>query len=449
MKLKLENDKTKNLYMIIAFIHFAISFFLDTFLFKINIFIIYNTSELIRLIIMKLISLMLYVFLWQKIGKIINNIRYKDDKTLKMLKYFFINFGINIVLLILTWPGIWRWDEFNILHHVSFYKLEYWQNYMTSIFYLLSYMLIPVPSGVIIIQMAVASGIVSYIIYNFSKIFKNSKLIYLLYIPFLLLPVLDHNLYPLRLTLYSYIELLLICQMIFIKKLGKCEKKDFLALSIILIILCSYRTEGIVFMALIPFIYVLMLKKEIPNIKQRILYIILTFALSLLLIIPQESVYKKTYSGQYEVTSYVNQLHVVVKNELDNNPKSDELKTISKVINMKELMKYSRGIYAHNVGNLYKENTTEEDYSNLKKAYNKLLLKYPLDVIKERMQIFLTTSGFVNDYNVHVEDTRTIYTRIANRALLNFRTQYRTCYTTNKLEFEKFCYKYFRGTQYK
>ena len=431
MKLKLDKDKTKDIYLIIALIHFIISFFLDKFLFRINIFNIKNTNEICTLIIMKLVSLMLYIFIWQIIGRILTNIRKKDEKTLKLIKYFFIYFGINIILLILTWPGIWRWDEFNILHHVSFYKLEYWQNYLTSIFYLLSYMIIPIPSGVIVIQMVIASSIVSYIVYNFSEIFKKSKLIYLLYIPFLLLPVLDHNLYPLRLTLYSYIEMLLICQLIFMKKMNKCEERDFLKLSIILIILCSLRTEGMLFILLIPIIYLIVFRKEIKNIKQRVLYIIFTISIAVLLIIPQETVYKKTYSGQYEVTSYVNQLHVVVKNELANNPDSDELKTISKVIDIEELTKYKRGIYAHNVGKLYKQDATEEDYVELKKAYNKLLLKYPLDVIKERIQIFLTTSGFVNDYNIHVEDTRTIYTRPANKALTLFRSDYRKCNTTN------------------
>lgn len=431
LNIKFEKNKKKDIFLIIALSHFILSFFLDKLIFKYNIFNTQDIKELCIAVTMKLVSLLLYIFLWQFIGNIITKIHERNEKTLKMLKYFLIYFIINIVLLILTWPGIWRWDEFNILYNVSQYKLEYWQNYMTSIFYMLSYMLIPIPSGVIIMQMIVASGIVAYIMYNFSKIFKQSKLIYLLYIPFLLLPVLDHNLYPLRLTLYSYIEVLLICQLIFIKRLKKCDKKNLIALSVILVLLTSWRTEGKVFFVLLPIIYLLILKNEIPYIKQRGLYVFFTIILSIMLIIPQDYTYKNTYSDRYEVTSYVNQLYVVVKNELKENPESEELKEIRKVIDIDEMIKYPRGIYAHNAEKMYKTEATQEDYDNLKKAYNKLLLKYPVDVIKERIDIFLKTSGFVNDYNVHVEDTRDIYERPANRALQIFRTQYRKRNKTN------------------
>ena len=430
---RIEIKKENKIFYIIAIIHFIISFFLDRFIFEINIFTldINNRNYLKLFIIGKIVSLILYIFIWQFIGKIIFKLIRKDKETITKVKYFLIYFFINMILLLLTWPGIWRWDEFKILYYVSFRMLEYWQNYLTSIFYMLSYMIIPIPSGVIIMQMVIASMVVSYIMYNFSKMIKNTKLIYLLYIPFLLLPVLDHNLYPLRLTLYSYMEVLLICQIIFIKKLGMKEKKDFLLLTIILIILCTLRTEGKIFMFLVPIIYLFVLKNEIKSIKLRIFYIIFIITISVALIISQDSIYQKKYSNRYEVTSYVNQLYVVVKEELKNNPDSEELKIISKAIDINELMRYTRGIYAHNTDRIYLQNATKEDYKNLKKAYNRLFLKYPIQVIKERIDIFLKTSGWVDDYNVHVDDTRKIYERPANIALKFFKIKYRKSNITN------------------
>ena len=67
----------------------------------------------------------------------------------------------------------------------------------------------------------------------------------------------------------------------------------------------------------------------------------------------------------------------------------------------------------------------------MKKAYYELLKKYPLEVIKERFDIFLKTSGFVKNYNVHVDDTRAIFTRNANKALDLFRTYYDTTQPIN------------------
>lgn len=418
--------KEERLPLIIALIHWVISFFLDQFIFKINIFNINSLSAVIKLILMKAISLVLYLVIWKFLFSFGRKIKNKDKNSGNILKIFLIYFSINIVILILTWPGIWRWDEFNILNYVSQYKLEFWQHYFTSIMYLLSYMLIPIPSGVIICQIAIASGIVAYIISNFKKIFNNSKWTYLLFIPFLLLPVLDHNIYPIRLTLYSYIELLLVCQLIFIKKLGKNTKKDFIILSIILILLSVWRSEGILFIILIPILYIFVFKEEIKDLKIRIMYTIFTIAIAIMLIIPQQYVYKNEYSDRYDVTSYINQLYVVTKAEMRENPDSEELKVIGKVIDYNEFFKYTRGIYAHNTDKIYKKDATKNDYENMKKAYTKLLKKYPLDVLKERIDIFLKTSGFVKDYNVHVENTRDIYTRPANYSLLLFRNLYST-----------------------
>lgn len=420
----IEIKKEDRLPLLIAIIHWIISFFTDLNIFKINIFNISAIEDIIKLILVKSVSLVIYVFLWKFLFSFFKRIKNKDKKAKDNLKIFLIYFSINFIILMLTWPGIWRWDEFNILNHVSNYKLEFWQHYLTSIMYLLSYMLIPIPSGVIICQIAVVSGIVAYILSNFKRIFNDSKWTYLLFVPFLLLPVLDHNMYPLRLTIYSYIELLLVCQLIFIKKLEKNSKKDFIVLSIILILLSAWRSEGILFIILIPILYIFMFKDEIKELKTRIMYTIFTVTLAIMLIIPQQYEYKIKYSNKYDVTSYVNQLYVVTKLESEVNPNSEQLKTIEKVINFEELYKYSKGIEGHNSDKIYKKTATLEDYKNMKIAYRELLKKYPLDVLKERISVFLKTSGFVPDSNIHVENTRNIYTRRANYSLLFFRTIY-------------------------
>lgn len=418
--------KENKLPLIVALIHWFISFYTDKFIFKINIFDLSGSSDVKKLVLMKIISLILYYSLWKFVFSLARKIKDENEKTVDMLKIFLIYFGINITLLILTWPGIWRWDEFRILGLTSIGMLEFWQHYLTSILYMLSFMLIPIPSGVIIVQIAISSGIVAYIISNFKRIFNNSKWTYLLFIPFLLLPVLDQNLYPLRLTLYSYIEILLVCQLIFIKKLGKSSKKDFMLLSVILILLSAWRSEGILFIVLIPILYICIFKKEIKDIKIRVMYTVFSITVAMILIIPQQYEYKHEYSDRYDVTSYINQLYVVTKLEIQENPQSEELKAISKVIDFNEFFKYSKGINAHNNEKMYNKNATAEDYDNMKRAYRELLKKYPLDVLKERMNVFLKTSGFVKDYNVHVEDTREIFTKPANYSLLEFRNGYET-----------------------
>ncbi|MBR3134887.1 MAG: hypothetical protein IKG56_05455 [Clostridia bacterium] len=429
MKIK----KTEILSLYLAFIHFIISFFTDKLIFNTNILNVLekNNIEISKFYTYKLCSLLVYIILYQIIIKIIANLIKKDKKTKEMIIYWLVYLSINAIILLLTWPGIWRWDEFNILYRVSDYSFYTWQNYLTSLFYIISYMIIPIPSGVIIIQIICASAIVSYIIYNFKIIFKDSKLTYLLYLPFILLPVLDHNLYPLRLSLYSYIELMLICQILFMKK-REINKYDYIVLSAILVILVSLRSEGKVFILLIPIIYLLILKKEIKSIRIKCMYMCFTIIVAVLLILPQDYFYKKENHNRYEVTSYINQLYVAIRCEMKNNPDCEEIKTISRTINIDRLLEGEKGIVAHNIGGLYIEDATKEDYENLKKASIKLISKYPFQVLEERIWTFLGTSGFINDINVHVEDTRRIYDNYRNKPHIEFLTKYRKDNITNK-----------------
>ena len=57
-----------------------------------------------------------------------------------------------MLLLLLTWPGIWRMDEFGILSSSVQLFPHFWQNYITSVFYILALMLLPFPAGVVIVQ---------------------------------------------------------------------------------------------------------------------------------------------------------------------------------------------------------------------------------------------------------------------------------------------------------
>ena len=90
-------------------------------------------------------------------------------------------------------------DEFGILNSAVKLLPVFWQNYLTSLFYVFSLMLVPVPSGVIIVQCALISLMAGYIIRFFVNCFGKSGLF--AFLPFLLFPVLDSNLYPMRMSL--------------------------------------------------------------------------------------------------------------------------------------------------------------------------------------------------------------------------------------------------------
>ena len=99
----------------------------------------------------------------------------------------------------------------------------------------------------------------------------------------------------------------------------------------------------------------------------------LTVIISIALIIPQEKSYKETTNNIYEFTSFVNQLQIVVRKDIENGQMTEETKEkINKVIDIDTFLKFNRGIYAHNDERMYKDYSPEE-YKELKKIYQKLL----------------------------------------------------------------------------
>lgn len=134
-----------------------------------------------------------------------------------------------LVLLLLTWPGIWRMDEFGILTSAVQLFPHFWQNYITSVFYIFALMLFPFPAGVILVQIICISLIVARLVTlclsaEPEQIGKKKRNIcyVLLLVPFLLLPVLDSNLYPMRVSVHAFLELWLLAELYFNRKRIRC-----------------------------------------------------------------------------------------------------------------------------------------------------------------------------------------------------------------------------------
>ena len=69
----IDTKKEKRIFYVIAILHFIISFFLDRFIFEINIFTldINNRNYLKLFIIGKIVSLILYIFRLKSVANII------------------------------------------------------------------------------------------------------------------------------------------------------------------------------------------------------------------------------------------------------------------------------------------------------------------------------------------------------------------------------------------
>ena len=292
-------EKLNKYAVFIACIHFFMSFFTDRLIFTYSLWDFSDGTAIIKTIFAwgsKAVFLLFLLLFWQFVFYFVK----KADRD--FVKYSCIYLGIMCLLLLLVWPGIWRMDEFGILFEARNTFPVFWQHYLTSIFYVLSLMLIPVPAGVILVQNVCISLIVGWLLFRIKTVFfknRQSKMIYVMYVPFLLLPVLDSNLYPMRMSLYAYLELLVLAEFVFSSIEKQISHKKIIALAILTAIVINWRTEAIYYLIALPVCFlVLFWNTTDEKIKSK--FIIYTVVASISLMVPQKAGEKLSYTTSHE-----------------------------------------------------------------------------------------------------------------------------------------------------
>ena len=408
---KTMTEKLNKVALIVALVHWGISFFTDRIIFTYVLFDFSAAKSVLRSIEawgVKAVFGVFLVALWQWIFWMAGK---ADRRFLKVAGGYFL---LMAVLLLLTWPGIWRMDEFGILSSSIQLFPHFWQNYITSVFYIIALMLVPVPAGVIVVQCACISLVVARVVTLCTKPGKE----WLMFLPFLMFPVLDSNLYPIRMSLYAFLELLLVAELFFFWKdsqntEGAHENRTpgYLAgLTVLAAVVTIWRTESIYYLVAYP-VLLLMLGKGRRYGKQILCYIILT----VILFAPQKIGEKITSGDQYELTSVVLPLVPLVEAAAEN---GDEqlLSMIDPVINVEATLKgASEGKTGINLfwgdyniseeEDKFQRTYNDAQFAEFKSAFYKLILKYPEVFLAERWQTFWNSCDLLeNTTDLFVKD---------------------------------------------
>lgn len=310
-----------------------------------------------------------------------------------------IYFTILLGLLLLVWPGTWSWDDIEILKNASFLNLTPWHHFFSGLFQVLCLQTIPIPSGVIIMQIVIASLIVGYCISNISILYgKNKKQVIILQIILglitLLPPLVMYILSGFRMGIYSYLELLLITEIIILyKKNNKATVTDILKISFLTIIISCWRTEAIYYPLFILILYLILGNKII---RKKVVIVV-----TLIITIINFGITKVNNfmigNNEYSLTATMEPVTSIIKNSDETD--EEELERINKVIDVEYVLENPE-----KTGELYYWTTgvvkdySEEQYVEYLKAYLKLALKYSDVTFKSWWNIFVNAgSGLGQD----------------------------------------------------
>lgn len=401
---KTVRHKLNKVFLMIAFLHWILTFFTDHLIFEYVMWDFSNVTQTVKTAMTygaKAVFLLVLIGIYQGIYRFFT----KADR--RFVKYTLIYFCVNLVLLLFTWPGIWRMDEFGILNSAVLLLPVFWQNYLTSLFYVFSLMLIPVPSGVIITQCALISLMAGYIVNFFVKKFGKAGI--LAFIPCFFFPVLDSNLYPMRMSLYGFMELFLLV-LIWEKRQGfrntaltldidgkdersRAEKGcSWVFICVMAALVTVWRTEAVYYFILFPLLLVILFVKEVG--RKGLVRIICGYLIcALCLFVPQTAGDKLTSGNQYDLTSVVLPLVPLVKEAYGREDCKEQLEAIDQVINV-ELAVAGAGEGRSGISLFWSEPDFQRTYSDsqygaFKNAYYALIIKFPGTFLSERWDCFV------------------------------------------------------------
>ncbi|WP_236895916.1 hypothetical protein [Clostridium beijerinckii] len=390
IKLAMERKNIKYFSFLFASIHFTLTLFWST-----NIFNVTQDKIIFNNICRLLEFIAMYIFWYQSIMVVSDAIK-KDKTSISFLRYFCVYFIIMMFFLILTWPGIFKGDEFYVIPKSVNLQIQYNQHYLTSIYYIISMMIIPTVSGITIVQLLIISFIVANILKNVESRLKRKRLTWLMMVPFLFLPAIDNNLFTLRSSMICYLYLAMIFHIINAYEYEKITKKHILLIMILTSVIAAWKTEFIY----LPIVNTIALAKLF---KFKLKNAAILFVFMLVAICGINFFQNDSNNNTYILTSVINPLSIIVSDPNMKSPNLEQDKdNIENVVLISDLQRYAsfENIPVYHMG-LVKHYITREEKNKFLYSYVRLVL-YNFDTfIKARMKTFFYTSGFKKDYINH------------------------------------------------
>lgn len=238
---------------------------------------------------------------------VISNIN--DAKLRRWACIFLVNLLLGTVMLFCIYPGGWRWDDIIQLNAtVETGTWPIWQGYLTTLFYMLCLITVPVPAFIVFVQVVVISLLATAIVVKIARMLECKE--WYVAVPALLLgllpPTLNMNLYPLRSAMHSYLEVLLLVT------LGECcldksrwTLRRLIGLSVLTSIVAVWKSECIIFVAIVP-VLVLVFEQRGKRIRSAATVLLLVVAIVLgLSLYPRFGTSLEGNSEDYTMTVYV------------------------------------------------------------------------------------------------------------------------------------------------
>jgi|GEM_PF-1088469 len=275
--------KTDIIGYALGYLHWCISFFTDHYVFEalpgdgVLIDLAALTADSLRhYIVCKLVMLVLALFLWRTLTRIavdiVKAVRAKklvnDDDSTEYAVFRFALPYIAVIAAVMVFKlpeGFLSNDETLIFAEAGNLNTYTWFYYLTTYYYICTMMLIPSWLGPILVKVFLQLSVCGYSVYRMYYYIKGlypesrkCRISFIMYIPFMMFPVLAYTTSAHRIPIYYLLYVL----MLFVMVMDRLQKvsPDRLRLFWLMVtaaLLTQWRTEGIYMAALSLILYFL------------------------------------------------------------------------------------------------------------------------------------------------------------------------------------------------
>lgn len=320
----------------------------------------------------------------------------KDKVFLSYFKYFCVYGVIMGIFFLLTWPGIFKGDEFYVIKSALSMGLSPAQTGLTSFFYIACLIIFPSMATITAIQLLVICIIFAYVMKNLFELYP-SKLTWIMLIPFVLLPVIDGNLFTLRATLVGWLCLFIFANLFFSYKKGSITLVNCVFLSILAGLVIAWRSEFVYLILLLP---VALCFLKLINVK-RMLCLILTIAISFSICNGPNKI-ALNGSNKYPISLVLNPIANLFTHveDLKGPDVYDDVQTINELVDAALLR---RSASVRNISQYWNipDVLPKEQLNRFMKASLRLIVYNPGLFLYYRTLTYLHTNGFYKDEMNH------------------------------------------------
>ena len=179
--------------------------------------------------------------------------------------------AVLLLVLVIVWPGYFGNDDMTILSQARVLALNPAHHFLTSSVFILALMFVPVPGSIVLAQVLLASAAVGCFLATVHRWAERRfgpkadlRWCALLYLPFLLPPVVAHIMQPFRSTWSTGVELFLLFVIAALYLRGTAVRgRELAAVAVLGVLTASWRSESIYYIAAIPVLLAVLCGKRL------------------------------------------------------------------------------------------------------------------------------------------------------------------------------------------